>query len=398
MQPAAARNLNAGGGAGFGGQTGCGLARLAEDCLCNDDALTLRPDTPQELTDALRGAAARGARIRLEGAGSKRGFGGPRGDADVEIRTSALQRVIEYNPQDLTVSVEAGLAWAELERLLAENRQAIPLDPPLAARATVGGVVASGLCGPRRFKTGAVRDLVIGMEFATLEGKRIRAGGMVVKNVAGLDMGKLMIGSWGTLAALLSVNFKLIPMPPLTRTFVAEGIRIEPELRGLLQPLAYDILRGGGGTVTAFQCGGSAAMMDRAARELAGWTTVEDENGFWRRAREFAPEFLAAHPDGVVVRVPCLLTEIPEVLGSLPGSAVARAGNGIVYGAFEDAGSALAWIRAQSRPLAAEAAPDAFPLEARWTRRGGDFALMEKIKTMFDPRHQLNKGRLYGHI
>src|SRR5439155_13686972 len=130
-----------------------------------------------------------------------------------------LRRVLQYEPRDLTIGVEAGLGWREFTRLLAENRQMVPLDPPFADDATVGGVIAANSSGPRRRLYGTARDLVIGMRFATLEGKVAETGGMVVKNVAGLDMAKLMIGSFGTLAAIASVNFKLIPLPLEHRTF-----------------------------------------------------------------------------------------------------------------------------------------------------------------------------------
>src|SRR3569833_2365954 len=119
------------------------------------------------------------------------------------------QSLLHYEPNDLTVSVEAGTRWSELQKTLAKNRQRIALDPPFAADATVGGVVASNTSGPLRKQFGTARDLVIGMQFATLEGKLVRTGGMVVKNVAGLDMGKLMVGSFGTLAVITSVNFRL---------------------------------------------------------------------------------------------------------------------------------------------------------------------------------------------
>ena len=140
---------------------------------------------------------------------------GPIEPADEQVSTSALGRVLQYEPRDLTISVEAGLPWRELTRVLAENRQMVPLDPPFGADATVGGVVASNSCGPRRRLYGSARDLVIGMKFATLEGKVVQSGGMVVKNVAGLDMAKLMIGSFGTLAAIAVVNFKVQPMPEM---------------------------------------------------------------------------------------------------------------------------------------------------------------------------------------
>ena len=132
-----------------------------------------------------------------------------------------MARVLQYEPADLTISVEAGMRWADLTQLLASNQQMIPLDPPFSDSATVGGVVAANTSGPRRRLYGTARDVVIGMKFATLEGKLVHSGGMVVKNVAGLDMAKLMIGSFGTLAAIAVVNFKLAPIPEATRTFVA---------------------------------------------------------------------------------------------------------------------------------------------------------------------------------
>ena len=106
--------------------------------------------------------------------------------------------------------MEAGLPFAELNAQLAKNGQTIPLDGPWSETATVGGMVAANISGARRRRYGAARDLVIGMTFATLEGKLVETGGMVVKNVAGLDMGKLMIGSFGTLAAIVSVNFRVL--------------------------------------------------------------------------------------------------------------------------------------------------------------------------------------------
>ena len=177
---------------------------------------------------------------------------------------------------------EAGLPWCEFTRLLAENRQMIPLDPPFADGATVGGVMAANSSGPRRRLYGTARDLVIGMQFATLEGKLVQSGGMVVKNVAGLDMGKLMIGSFGTLAAIAVVNFKVLPMPEVERSFLlpfdslaaamAARNRI---LKGGLQPAAIDLLNpaaagdlGNRAWLLAVRAGGNAAAVERYEREI----------------------------------------------------------------------------------------------------------------------------------
>src|SRR5271168_3053813 len=209
----------------------------------------LRPESPEELASALREGAAAHHTIRLGGNFSKDCLGGPTVPSDVTISTSSMNRLLQYEPRDLTISVQAGMPFAELTGMLAAQNQMLPLDPPWLRESTVGGVLAANLSGPRRRLYGTARDMVIGMTFATLEGKLINSGGMVVKNVAGLDMAKLMIGSFGALAAIATVNFKVFPEPSGSRTFViefataseafAERDRI---LNGVLQPSALDIV------------------------------------------------------------------------------------------------------------------------------------------------------------
>src|SRR5580693_5859098 len=161
----------------------------------------------------LHSSAAPHRSIELYGANSKRFMAGPVAPAIVRISTAGMKRILKYEPRDLTISVEAGIPYVELTRELAKNGQMIPLAGPYSSEATIGGTVAANISESRRRGYGTARDLVIGMEFATLEGKLVRSGGMVVKNVAGLDMGKLMLGSSATLAAITTVNFKLLPIP-----------------------------------------------------------------------------------------------------------------------------------------------------------------------------------------
>src|SRR5580692_4094247 len=184
--------------------------------------MTIVPGSAEELAECLADAGAHRRRVAVCGNSTKDRMGGPIAPSDVTISTRALNQVLEYNPRDLTISVGAGISYCELSRILAEHRQMIPLDPPfsegasISERATIGGIVAAHTSGPRRRLYGSARDLVIGMTFATLEGKLIRSGGLVVKNVAGLDMGKLMIGSFGTLAAIGTLNFRVYPRPAAT--------------------------------------------------------------------------------------------------------------------------------------------------------------------------------------
>src|SRR5581483_4925165 len=161
--------------------------------------MTVCPTTTEELTEALRDAASRHASIAVLGHNTKRLMAGPLAPSDVTVSTARLNRILQYEPRDLTISVESGIRYAELAQTLAANNQMIPLDPPFHEECTIGGVIAANISGPRRHLYGTSRDMVIGMKFATLEGKLVQTGGMVVKNVAGLDIGKIMIGSFGTL-------------------------------------------------------------------------------------------------------------------------------------------------------------------------------------------------------
>ena len=183
----------------------------------------ITPRTPQELADSLRELSSARRTILMGGAFTKNRLGGPVTSADETVSTANMRRLLQYEPKDLTISVEAGMPWTELDSTLAANGQMIPLDPitgPGWETATVGGVIGANCSGPRRRLHGTARDMVIGMTFATLEGKLVQSGGMVVKNVAGLDMAKLLIGSYGTLAAVAVVNFKLFPVPQIGRAHV----------------------------------------------------------------------------------------------------------------------------------------------------------------------------------
>ncbi len=266
---------------------------------------TLLPETPEQLAESLREAASAHQTIRLGGNFSKDRLGGAAQSADVTISASRLNRLLQYDPRDLTISVQAGMRFAELEQTLAGHRQMLPLDPGWAADSTVGGVVAANLSGPRRRLYGTARDMVIGMTFVTLEGKLVSSGGMVVKNVAGLDMAKLMVGSFGTLAAIAQVNFKVFPVPAKSRTFLmefstaaaafAERDRI---LRGPLQPAAIDIVNWPSDHRLSWRllvrAGGNTKALDRYARELPDAQPCSES--VWDEIREFTPRFLAANP------------------------------------------------------------------------------------------------------
>lgn len=382
----------------------------------------LQPSTPEDLCQALAAANSSGSTVELFGANTKRLMAGPIAPADIRLSSRGLKRVLQYEPRDLTISVEAGLPFAELNALLARNNQMIPLDGPYAEDATVGGMVAANISGERRRLFGTARDLVIGMKFATLEGKLVQSGGMVVKNVAGLDMGKLMIGSFGTLAAIASVNFKLTPKPALSRTalFTFDDLDAALEardaaIRGVLNPMAVELVN----PVLSVQFGlknfnlaimfaGNQAVIERSLREAAAFglcraLAVDEERRFWNALHAVTPRFLEKFREtGVVLRISTTLAECGDALKSIEGAGHAHAASGIVRGWFtrhENAARCMGEAGKRGWKTVVEFSSEAVrPDLTLWPDPGGDFAIMKEIKKMFDPRNLLNRGRLYGQL
>ena len=383
----------------------------------------LTPTSAEELAQALKEAAATGRSITVAGNHSKRLMGGPVAATGTTLSTAKLRRVLAYEPHDLTLSVEAGMPFGEVQKLLGARGQMLALDPPHAMEATIGGVIATNSSGPMRRAFGTARDLVIGMSFATLEGKIVKTGGMVVKNVAGLDMGKLMIGSFGTLAVITSVNFRVHGRPGETRTFLfpcadlAEAMeRRNSIVGGVLQPLAVDLMSpaaaarlGSRGYLLAVRAGGSERVLARYARELKDGEqlTGDRERQIWQQIREFSPEFLKRQPGGLVVRASTGLSEIADVMRLASGPCVSRAASGVSYLYFTSwQGVVPFWKAATERgwSMAIEYAPDEVrSTKELWFSRAcgaesASFAMMKKVKQMFDPEGLLNRSRLYGRI
>lgn len=384
---------------------------------------SVAPSEIGEFRERLAGAAAAGSSIEIGGAFSKRSMGGPAAPADIAISTRNLNRLLIYEPADLTISVEAGMRYVQLSETLAANNQFLPLDPPFGADATVGGILAANTSGPRRRCYGTARDMLIGMEFATLEGKLVKSGGMVVKNVTGLDMGKLMIGSFGTLAAIVTANFKVFPRPEKTATlaFVSADAAALLDVRrsilqSVLQPLAMDWLNAdatagvglAGGHALLLEVAGSTATVERYRAELAVFQShavamEEIEDGVWRGVREFASRSLSQHPAGAVIRVPATASRIGDLIqiaGELGAAALLRAGNAVGYLAVDSAEAArvgLQRLRGDGFLAVVEAGSAAIRNELElWRASETELAVMRRIKDDFDPRNLLNRRRLFG--
>jgi glycolate oxidase FAD binding subunit len=180
------------------------------------------PDAPQ-LASVLHACAGAGAAVIPWGSGTAIAVGNPPRAADVVVATGRLARIVDYDHSNLTLTVEAGATLGAIDAALAAHGQFLPLEPPRAQAATIGGAAAIDLGGPRRIRYGAARGLVIGIRVARANGTMIRWGGKTVKNVAGYDMCKLFVGSLGTLGVIAELTVKVFPRPEVTRTIAAWG-------------------------------------------------------------------------------------------------------------------------------------------------------------------------------
>jgi glycolate dehydrogenase FAD-binding subunit len=184
-------------------------------------ARIVAPRTAQEIAQVLQYCSSNGLGVIPRGGGTKMGFGNRPQKADLILSTERLDRIIEHAWGDMTVIVEAGCTIENVQRAVGEHGQRLAADPLWPEKSTVGGLIATGESGTLRIRYGAVRDLVLGVEVALPDGNLIKAGGKVVKNVAGYDLTKLMIGSLGTLGVITRAVFRLHPLPVATASYSA---------------------------------------------------------------------------------------------------------------------------------------------------------------------------------
>ncbi|MEO0456441.1 MAG: FAD-binding oxidoreductase [Cyanobacteria bacterium P01_A01_bin.114] len=208
------------------------------------------PRSEAELSAVVKVCSQNRWRVLPCGSGSKLGWGNSPDPIDVVVSLAHLNRVVEHWVEDFTVRAEAGLGFAALQQQLAQHRQFVALDPLYRDRATLGGLVATADAGSLRQRYGGVRDMLIGVQFVRYDGEIVKAGGRVVKNVAGYDLMKLMTGAYGTLGILTQLTLRLYPQPEHSQTIAVTGhgdaiqkTALEARLSGLT-PVALDILAG----------------------------------------------------------------------------------------------------------------------------------------------------------
>lgn len=173
----------------------------------------VRPATVAEVAEILADAAASGLSVTTIGGGTHLALGRSLRAPNIVLHTTELRDVVEHVPADMTISVEAGMRIADLRELLAKHNARLPIDVEAPERATIGGLVAFGSAGPRRLGLGTLRDYLIGARFVQADGRIVKTGGMVVKNVSGYDLTRMLHGSVGALGVIGSLNLKLAPMP-----------------------------------------------------------------------------------------------------------------------------------------------------------------------------------------
>jgi len=179
------------------------------------------PESAQAVASILASCDRAGEKVQIVGGGTLSGMGYPPERVDVTLSTTALTGIVANEQADLVIAAQAGTPIRDIANLLAAQSQFVPFDAPRTQYATLGGTLAAGWLGPRRHRYGRVRDYLIGSTIVLADGTIARAGGMVVKNVAGYDMSRLYVGSFGTLGVLVQANLKTIPHPPHARLFVA---------------------------------------------------------------------------------------------------------------------------------------------------------------------------------
>jgi glycolate oxidase FAD binding subunit len=195
----------------------------------------VRPKSVAELSEVVHGAAAEGSALYPVGGRTQLGLGNPPIRAGFAVGLRGLDRVADFQPRDMTITAQSGITIARLQALLAAENLRLPIDVPQGDRATLGGIVATNPSGPRRYGCGTLRDYVIGISAVNDEGREFKAGGRVVKNVAGYDLCKLLIGSLGTLGIITQVTLKLRPLPE-EQALISLGCEVQ-RLDGLLEAL-----------------------------------------------------------------------------------------------------------------------------------------------------------------
>jgi glycolate oxidase FAD binding subunit len=399
---------------------------------------SVTPGSADEIVAILHFANEHGLNIVPAGGFTQQQTGNPPARVDVLLSTARLTEVEHYDPGDLTVGVGAGYTVAHLSAMVGKDGLFFAADPPLPQQATIGGLLATGMTGPYRQGYGGLRDYCIGVRFVTGDGRKGKGGGRVVKNVAGYDMMKLLIGSQGTLGVITSASFKLFPAPRQTRTYVSEFASssgavefrdhllrspLDPLCLELVSPQAGEFLPGfdpDGPWLLLLRAAGSDAVLSRYRAELGGAVSREiegqSEQDVGRALADFSHLVDERHPRSLLVS---LSLPLRDVQGTLNHLATVAESNGFTFACIGRVGVgqllAALWPRTdadlppanfvntvsglrsklpQDASLAVlRCPPETHKQIPAWGPTPTDEKSMRAVKMALDPRDILNRGR-----
>lgn len=411
------------------------LARHAIDGVVPE--YVVEPGTEDEVAALVRLANER--KLTLYPEGGRTGQVGrtpPR--VDIVLVTTRLNTIEHYDPGDLTIGVAAGASVLSVREAVAANNQLLPVEVAHPAQSTIGGVLARAAYGPLRHGYGPLRDSCLGLRFVTGDGRLAKSGGRVVKNVAGYDLMKLLIGSHGTLAVITAANLKVYPAPRQTRTFVADFASLSeaiafcdtvvrsplaPMCLEIASPLAQEFFSSHSDQQTwrvMLRAGGSDAVMTRYAHELGSAVThvfgAQAEEQYWNSVIDFGERVSARHQNAMVVALSVAPSELQHAIEV--AERVANENNLLVAcsGRCAIAALNLAFIpMPQGAPVVTQyaqaltrlresLAPDAACVVTRcadqvkqhvdvWGATATDVDAMRAVKRALDGNDVLNRGR-----
>ena len=353
-----------------------------------------RPTTTAEVADVLRDAAARGLTVVPQGRGTKLTWGLPV-SPDLVVDLSGMDRVLDHQAGDLVLDTQAGARLADVQAHVAEEGQRLALDETVPG-ASIGGTLATNASGPQRLVAGTARDLLIGVTVVRADGVVARAGGRVVKNVAGYDLGKLVVGSFGTLAVVTEAVFRLHPEPEVRRWVVVEPDDLHQAAHAVVHsqavPWAVEV---DGATLAVMVGGRSAGVAARVetVRSLVGGSVSDTAPSWWGT--------YPWQPGEIGVKLTCALSGLRDVLAAAGPRVRGSAGVGVLYAVAEGPEDVDRLREVATRHGGTVVVVDAPPEVKEAVDVWGPVPaldLMRRVKDQFDPGHRLSPGRFVGGI
>lgn len=398
----------------------------AEDAVDGvEPSLVVEPGSVEEISAVMKLASGEGLSVCPRGGGTKTHLGAPPSSADLVLSMLRMDEVIEHVPGDQVVRVQAGVKVQDLQERLAGSDQMLAIDPPeKAAGATVGGIVAANSSGPRRYRYGTIRDLIIGITVVLADGTVAKAGGKVVKNVAGYDLAKLFTGSLGTLGVIADCNFRLHPRPQSART-VAVEVGSPRAARDAAQAIVHSQIEA---TAVGLHWGGGAKLVSVLLESIPGGIGAKEELarfllepfGRVRNLEDDEADDLGplGHPgpDDVAVKIGAPPADLDAVMESVLDACARRdvtpdltghAGTGVTFAGLSGEEAAVAeaitevrgiWTRRGGSVVVLSAPASLKRITGVWGPPGDYGGLLRRVKEKFDPGYTMNPGRFVGGL